>query len=200
MARTAQPNRPLRVDAQRNRDRILEISEQYFAERGVSVPLEDIARSAGVGIGTLYRHFPTREALLASLLEAREERLAQHLAALRSDCVDAVAALQGWLCVLAEWASAFDGLPGPLREAIAEKTSPLTLTCEGYIDTTDTFLTAAQRQGSARPEVRARDLFLMVLAASWVRGAAMADDTSADAMIELLRTGWAAPGTGAEPG
>jgi AcrR family transcriptional regulator len=59
--------RPLRADAQRNRDALLVVAAAQFAERGVEAPLEDIARDAGVGIGTLYRHFPSREALIADV-------------------------------------------------------------------------------------------------------------------------------------
>jgi AcrR family transcriptional regulator len=59
--------RPLRADARRNRDALLVAAAAQFAERGVEAPLDDIARRAGVGIGTLYRHFPTREALVADV-------------------------------------------------------------------------------------------------------------------------------------
>jgi len=59
--------RPLRADARRNRDALLVVAAAQFAERGVETPLEDIARRAGVGIGTLYRHFPSREALIADV-------------------------------------------------------------------------------------------------------------------------------------
>ena len=59
--------RPLRADARRNRDALLVAAAAQFAERGVEAPLEDIARRAGVGIGTLYRHFPTRDALIADV-------------------------------------------------------------------------------------------------------------------------------------
>jgi AcrR family transcriptional regulator len=182
--------RTFRADAQRNRSRILEVAERHFVEHGVSASLDRIAKGAQVGPGTLYRHFPTREALLAELLEAREGRLGDHLAAIRADATDSGTALHRWLDALAEWAAAFDGLPEPLREALSEKTSPLALTCEGYITTTETFLLAAQRDGSARTDVRARDLFLLVLATSWVRGAEMADDASHAGLLDLVRTGW----------
>jgi AcrR family transcriptional regulator len=59
--------RPLRADARRNRDALLVAAAAQFAERGVEAPLEEIARHAGVGIGTLYRHFPTRDALIADV-------------------------------------------------------------------------------------------------------------------------------------
>jgi AcrR family transcriptional regulator len=190
MAIPAQAGRVLRADAQRNKDRILEVSEQHFIERGVTTSLEDIARGAGVGVGTLYRHFPTREDLIAGLLTSRQDRLHGQLDNIRASSPDAGAALDRWLSALADWASAFDGLPAPLRDAIEEKSSPLALTCEGYVAITDEFLGAAQREGSARPEKRGRDLFLMVLAASWARAAAMADTDTAEATIDLIRTGW----------
>ncbi|MCG7284450.1 TetR family transcriptional regulator [Cellulomonas sp. ACRRI] len=189
--------RTFRADAQRNRDRILEVAEQHFAEHGVSASLDQIAKGAQVGPGTLYRHFPTREALLAELLEARESRLGEQLAAIRAETADSGSALHLWLDALGEWAAAFDGLPEPLREAVAQKASPLALTCEGYITTTETFLLAAQRDGSARAEVRARDLFLLVLATSWVRRAKMADDASRTGLLDLVRTGWCAPDSAA---
>ena len=59
--------RPKRADAQRNREKVLIAAREAFAERGVSTSLEEIARRAGVGIGTLYRHFPTRQALLEAV-------------------------------------------------------------------------------------------------------------------------------------
>ena len=67
------------------------------------------------------------------------------------------------------------------------------MTCQGFITTTDEFLRAAQADGRARSDVRARDLFLAALAASWVRGAAMADESSSDALSALARRGWEAP-------
>ena len=81
----------------------------------------------------------------------------------------------------------------PLRAALDEENSPLALTCQGFVEGTDEFLHAAQRAGSARPDVRGRDLFLAVLAITWVRGAAMADESSGPGLAALLRTGWSAP-------
>jgi AcrR family transcriptional regulator len=66
----AAESRPLRADARRNRQRILETAHVAFSERGADVQMDDVARSAGVGVGTLYRHFPTKEALISEL--ARE--------------------------------------------------------------------------------------------------------------------------------
>jgi AcrR family transcriptional regulator len=191
---TAAHGRRPRTDAQRNRTHILDIAERHFAEHGITGSLDAIAKRAGVGPGTLYRHFPNREALLAALLKAREDELVARRDAIREQARDSTHALTQWLDALGRWATAFDGLPEPLRAALTEDASPLALTCQGYITITDEFLHAAQRDGGARPEVRGRDLFLIVLATSWVRGAAMADEASPPALDALVRTGWASPG------
>src|SRR5579864_2138978 len=65
----------LRADARRNRARIVDAAEELLAARGLSVPIDDIAVHAGVGIGTVYRHFPTKEALFAAIVLARMQRL-----------------------------------------------------------------------------------------------------------------------------
>ncbi|UGT62212.1 TetR/AcrR family transcriptional regulator [Nocardia asteroides] len=178
-----------RADARRNRDHILGIAEQYFSDHGVHGSLEAIAKQAGVGVATLYRHFPNRETLLAALLAARDEALASRRDELRTRSATAADALEGWLAAVTDWAGAFDGLPEPLRAATTNP-SPLAVTCQGFITTTEEFLHAAQREGSARSGIRARDLFLAALATSWARGAAMADDASAAGLAGLLRSGW----------
>ena len=78
-------DRPLRADARRNRDRLLEVAVQAFSTDGPDVPLESIARTAGVGIGTLYRHFPSREALVEAVYRSELERLCQEGAALLAE-------------------------------------------------------------------------------------------------------------------
>jgi AcrR family transcriptional regulator len=67
-------SKPLRADARRNRARVLEAAENVFASRGTAAPTEEVARAAGVGIGTVFRHFPTKEALLEAVLYARLRR------------------------------------------------------------------------------------------------------------------------------
>src|SRR5712691_4544222 len=74
--------RPLRADARRNRERVLDAARAAFAAQGLSVPLDEIARHAGVGPGTLYRHFPTKEALIEAVVHDRLQGLAADGAAL----------------------------------------------------------------------------------------------------------------------
>ena len=68
-------SRPMRADAVKNRQRILEAAEAIFATEGLSVPIDTVAERAGVGVGTLYRHFPTKEALFEAIVMARLEFL-----------------------------------------------------------------------------------------------------------------------------
>ena len=76
--RRAAAPRPLRADARRNRQRVLEVAEAVFAGDGLDVPIDEIARRAGLGVGTLYRHFPTKDALFAAIVVGRVERAAAH--------------------------------------------------------------------------------------------------------------------------
>lgn len=188
------PVRRPRSDKARNRTHILDVAEEFFAEQGVGGSLDAIAKRAGVGPGTLYRHFPSRASLLAALLEARDQELEARRATIEREQSDPDLALQEWLAALGEYVSAFDGLPDPLRDALTQERSPLSITCEGFISTTDRFLVAAQDDGSAQPWVRGRDLFLSVLATAWVAGAALADQSSTQAVRAMLHSGWSRPG------
>ena len=190
MAQDTSSGRAPRADARKNRAHILETAEKVFAANGVTGSMDTIAKRAGVGPGTLYRHFPTRESLLAELLQTRDRELEAKRQAIEQEGLDPDTALSEWLDALAVWVSAFDGLSEPLREALSERTSALTITCQGFITSTDKFLEAAQEAGGARSGVRGRDLFLGVLATAWVSNAAMADKSTATALASLLRSGW----------
>jgi AcrR family transcriptional regulator len=121
--------RPLRADARRNRARVLDVARAAFAAEGLSVPLDEIARRAGVGPGTLYRHFPTKESLFEAVVHDRLRRLADEGAALR-ESADPGAAFFAFLDRLAAEAGPkrdlFDALAsagvgaGPAVRAAAE--------------------------------------------------------------------------------
>ncbi|MFI6741016.1 TetR/AcrR family transcriptional regulator [Nonomuraea sp. NPDC050451] len=76
------PDRPLRADARRNRARVLEAAEAAFSAEGMAVPLDEIARRAGVGAGTIYRHFPSKEALFEAVIHDRIGQFAEEARAL----------------------------------------------------------------------------------------------------------------------
>src|SRR4051794_19210057 len=84
-AADADPGRPRRADAQRNRLKILEAAEAVLATEGLAAPIDDTARRAGVGIGTVYRHFPTKEELFEAIFRTWVQRLVDEAKALLDD-------------------------------------------------------------------------------------------------------------------
>jgi AcrR family transcriptional regulator len=88
--------RPLRADARRNQEKLVAVAREAYAEVGVSAPMDEIARRAGVGPGTLYRHFPTREALLAAVYRDDIEAIASRADALAAE-LPPTEALTAWL-------------------------------------------------------------------------------------------------------
>lgn len=97
--------RKQRSDAQRNRDRILEVAKAAFARSGVNTSLDDIAKQAEVGAGTLYRHFPTRDALLEAVYRAEVERLAAAQRELSGN-LPPVEALRAWMFLFVDYIAA----------------------------------------------------------------------------------------------
>jgi AcrR family transcriptional regulator len=98
-------DRKPRADAQRNRDRILEVAKQEFTRVGATASLEDIAKKAGVGPGTLYRHFPTREALLIEVYRKEVEKLAAASSEF-AKALPPVEALRAWMFLFVDYIAA----------------------------------------------------------------------------------------------
>jgi AcrR family transcriptional regulator len=187
-----------RADVLRNRASILEVAQRHFLKHGIGTSLESVAKEAGVGPGTLYRHFPTREALLAAVLQLRSEELVVRRAEI-AQLADPDEALRQWMRTLEDYFSAFSGLPEPLMVAARERSpeNPLTLPCDSLIATTDAYLKAAQRKGRARSSVRGYDLFLAAISVAWLKGTGAADDASLSALRTIVETGYS---SGSHPG
>src|SRR6516165_4134088 len=104
--RRSQPaQRKPRTDAQRNRDRIIEVAKEAFTRSGANASLDDIAKEAGVGAGTLYRHFPTRDALIEAVYRSEVEKLAAAEKKF-SENLPPVEALRAWLLLFVDYIAA----------------------------------------------------------------------------------------------
>src|SRR5215468_1907075 len=176
--------RPMRADAQRNYARLLDAASAAFVEHGADdVSLEQIARRAGVGIGTLYRHFPTRQALLEAvyrdqveLLEARAEEL------LKTEPPGD--ALADWLRALMRFSSTKHSLVSALLAGLG-KDSDLLSSCGRVIrSAADAVLARAQEAGVVRPDANSGDVIRLVHAVNIAtqRG-------QADRMLALILDG-----------
>jgi AcrR family transcriptional regulator len=105
MAKTVPKPRKTRADAARNRERILEIAKKAFTRLGVNISLDDVAKQAGIGAGTLYRHFPTRDALLEAVYRTEVEKLAAAERELAKR-LPPVEALQAWMLLFVDYIEA----------------------------------------------------------------------------------------------
>ena len=154
---SAEPSRPpeakLRADARRNRERVLRAAREAFAESGYEVPLDEIAARAGVGAGTVYRHFPSKEALFEAVTRARVEDLIAD-AQQRAAAAEPGPAFFGFLLRLADEAAAKRDLP----QAIAV---PGTVQDE-MRSSLGLLLRNAQNAGAVRPGVTATDLVVLL--------------------------------------
>ena len=152
--------RPKRVDARRNYDKLVTTAREVFAEQGSDATLEEISRRAGVGIGTLYRHFPARENLVeAAYLDGVEEICA---AVGRHEDEEPWEALKGWLLELVGFAATKRVLADEMF-AYLDRGAPVFKSCSGAIyDAAEPLLKRAQAAGEVRDDVDITEITKMV--------------------------------------
>jgi AcrR family transcriptional regulator len=188
------PARPMRADARRNRDAIFDAAVEVFGGRGVEASLEDIARRAGVGIGTLYRHFPTREALVFGIYNHEVELLSRSAPALAAE-LPADEALREWMRRFVRYAATKRGLVGMLRTMMQTDAELFAQTRKLIHAAAELLLVAAAEAGDIRDDISADDLMRSM------GGICMANDQSgppegAARLVDLVFDGlrYGAPG------
>ncbi|GLW26335.1 TetR/AcrR family transcriptional regulator [Microbispora triticiradicis] len=186
-------DRQQRADARRNHGRILEVARIVVEEQGTQASLRDIARRAEVGMGTLYRHFPTREALLEALLRQRFDHLAARAGELAGGG-DPHAALLEWLREFVDGAAAYRGLSASMMTTIGDESSPLHASCAAMREAAGRLLRRAQDDGRIRPDVTRIDLFALVNAVGWIAEQAPSLAARRDHLFSLVMDGLAAGG------
>jgi AcrR family transcriptional regulator len=151
--------RPLRADARRNRDRILEVAARAFSQDGPEVTLDAIAKQADVGIGTLYRHFPTREALVDATYRAELSRLCDSVdALLREHPPDQ--ALRTWMELFIDYMATKRGMADALRALIASGGNPFSESRARLTAAITTLLHAGVATGTLRLDVEPDDMLV----------------------------------------
>lgn len=151
----------LRADAQRNRERILAAAEDVFLEKGANVSLDDVAKRAGVGIGTLYRRFPTREELLAATYSERFVTFAAASCA-RDGELDPLSALRAFLEELVQHTNVYRGLAASLGTVLAVGTPG----CAATSQEGNRLLDRVQKAGVVRADISFDDIVCVVTAIS----------------------------------
>jgi AcrR family transcriptional regulator len=155
--------RLMRADAQRNHDAILTAAKALFAQAGTDAPLEDVARAAGVGKGTLYRRFPTREHLFAAILQDRVDEL--NASAQRAlDAPDVWRALSEWLELYDRCATEYPGMSARVGESLSDDRSVVGTLCGPMRDSFARLFERARREVPLRPDMTPAQLLSMVSA------------------------------------
>ena len=194
----SEPVPTLRADARRNREAIKKAARAGFAEHGFDCQMEDIARTAGVGVGTVYRHFPNKEALLDALVADRFERMAEEAAkALEKD--------DPWeaFCELMRWSAKYQSEDRGLSEVLGSRplVGEAAAAKSGLVELSGKLIRKAQRAGKMRKDLLVEDIPTMICGLSAVTGS---PESSMPAMnwerfLEVMLDGMRAPGSAKLP-
>jgi AcrR family transcriptional regulator len=157
----------MRADARRNYDVLLSVAAQCFAEQGTDASLRDVARKAGVGIGTLYRHFPTREALLEAVLGSRFDRLRDRADELAATAESPQRALRDWLAEFAAGSVTYRGLPDEVMAALHDGDSPLHASCTAMRAAGGRLVAHAQAAGTMRADITPDEALALAAGLAW---------------------------------
>ncbi|MEW1643091.1 TetR/AcrR family transcriptional regulator [Streptomyces sp. NPDC091219] len=188
MADTVRPPAGLRADARRNYERLLTEARVCFAAHGTDASLEDVAKRAGVGIGTLYRHFPNRQALMSAVFEdaARELLvLSRELLSAPQPC----GALVTWLREMVTHASEYRGLSRALMAVDLDGSSALARCSHPIREAGGALLVRAQEAGDVRGDVEIGDLLQLTHAIALAAEGNPGDPELADRLLTLTLRG-----------
>lgn len=153
--------RPLRADAQRNYDAILAAARAVFRQAGADAPMEDVARAAGVGQGTLYRRFPTREHLFAAILQDRVDELDASARRLLG-AVDVWRALREWLDLYDRCAAGYRGMSARVGASLSDGGSAVGTMCGPMKESFARLFGRAQQEVPLRRDLTSTQLLAMV--------------------------------------
>jgi AcrR family transcriptional regulator len=176
-----------RADALRNRERILEEAKKAFTREGADISLEDLARQAGVGPGTLYRHFPTRDALLESVYRAEVEKLANEERRL-SETMPPIDALKAWMLLFVDYIATKKIIAPALNSLVGGPSKVFESSGAQIVDAIHSLVTRAIESGDIRADLDPLDLFRALVGVSNV---ASAPDwqQSARRLVDILLIG-----------
>lgn len=179
--------RRVRADARRNRERLLEAAVRAFASDGADVTLEAIAKTAGVGIGTLYRHFPTRDALVEAAYRQELAHLCDAVPGLLRS-LPADEAIRAWMDRFIDYMTTKRYMAGALQAVIASGGDPYAESRARLIAAITALLTAGISAGTIRADVEPDDVLLALSGVSLAAGAP-AQREQAGRLLDLLVDG-----------
>lgn len=184
---TSPATRPKRADAVRNRELLLDAALELFAEQGPDVSLERVAKRAGVGIGTLYRHFPTRDALVEAAYRSEVDRLCVAAEELLADRAPDEA-LAEWMRRWVEYAAAKKGMADALQSVAASNSGLYADTRARIVAAIESLLAPAVGAGTVRDDVEAADV-LQAMGGVWLLVGEPGWEPRAERLLRLITDG-----------
>ncbi len=173
----------MRADAKRNYDRIVEVAREVFREKGYDAPLDEVARRAGVGAGTLYRHFPTKDALVDAVMQAWVDRVEQATGKTLAFEGPPREFLLRWFETYVALISYHKGGPAKLTSALGDDSSPIHHKCEVLTAANGRIVERLTAEGALKPGVEPIQLGRLV---GGVATIADQSDLSPEAVRPLL--------------
>lgn len=181
--------RATRADAVRNREQLLEVATRVFASTAAETSMRAIAREAGVGIGTLYRHFPTRESLVEAVYRDQVVRLTNGARELLADMTPAVA-MRRWMDLLGNWIATKNGMLDTLLTVIESGAVGHARTRDELMNAISAILDAGRAAGDLRPDVTAEEIAASLIGIFTVAhqpGHTVTSDRLLDILLDGLR-------------
>jgi AcrR family transcriptional regulator len=179
----------MRADAQRNRERLIEVARDVFREQGYDASLDEVAKRAGVGAGTLYRHFPNRETLLDAIMQSWVDRV--------NEAADKTLTHEGSpRDMLLAWFEAYVGLislhkggPAKITSAMGDSGSPIVTKCQTLTAATDRIVERLESEHALREHVEAVQMARLVGGVATVADNADLDRAAVRPLLEVIADG-----------
>ena len=179
----------MRADAQRNRDRIVETAREVFREKGYDASLDEVAKRAGVGPGTLYRHFPTRDDLLDAIMQSWVDRV--------TEATDKVLAHEGpprevllaWFETYVELISLHKGGPAKITSAMGDESSPIVTKCRTLSGAAERIVQRLDAENALRDSVDAVQMCRLVGGVATVADQGSLDAAAVRPLLEVIADG-----------
>jgi AcrR family transcriptional regulator len=179
----------MRADALRNRERLLEAAREVFREQGYDASLDEVAKRAGVGAGTLYRHFPSRDVLMDAILQSWMDRV--------NDAVDKVLVHEGdprelllaWFETYVGLISMHKGGPAKITSAMGDETSPIMTKCQVLKQATQRVVDRLEAEHALRERIEAVQMCRLVGGVAAVADSAGLDRAAVRPLLEVIADG-----------
>ncbi|MBF4162656.1 TetR/AcrR family transcriptional regulator [Nocardioides acrostichi] len=179
----------MRADAQRNRDRIVEVAREVFREQGYDASLDLVAKQAGVGAGTLYRHFPTRDTLVDAIMQSWVDRVQEAAEKSRAHEGEDRERLLDWFERYVALISLHKGGPAKITSAMGVEGSPIATKCQVLKNASAEVLGVLEERGALRPDVDTVQVCRLVGGVATIADQSDVDPAAVHSMLEVIADG-----------